>query len=63
MIIYFTSAKTYNLCREFLPMPAIQNLYEKYGKQIEEEKQNLDYIEKIDENIKNYILENGDDLM
>lgn len=38
MIIYLTSTKTYNLCREFFSMPAFQNLYEKYGKQIEEEK-------------------------
>lgn len=62
MIFYLSSAKTYNLCREFLPLPAYQNLYAIYGKQIEDEKSNLVDMERIDSNIKNYILTNGIDL-
>ena len=56
---YLSSAKTYNLTRELLPLPAYQNLYIKFGGQIKQEKKNLTGIAEIDNIVKSYLSENN----
>ena len=41
LLIYLSSAKSYNLCRQFLPLPSYQMLYLKYGELIKQEKKIL----------------------
>ena len=62
MIQYLTSPKAFNLLRQVIPLPAFQNLYLKYGQNIQQEKKNLVDLNEIDTNVKNYIVENGLDV-
>lgn len=63
-LFYISSAKTYNLLRNFLPFPSYQKLYERYGDDIKSEKQNLIELSLVDDTIKTYKQENNinDDL-
>lgn len=59
LLIYLSSAKTYNLCRQFLPLPSYQMLYLKYGELIKQEKKNIIDIDKIADVIHEYKTQNG----
>lgn len=59
---YLSSPKTYNLFRQIIPCRAFQNLYDRLGTNITQEKNNLIDLDVIDSVIKNYILENDLDV-
>ena len=59
MLTYLSSAKTYNMLRNLFPLPAFQNLYEKYGDQIRIEKKYLTDINELENVINKYKIENG----
>lgn len=57
-LVYLTSAKTYNLIREFLPLPSFQKLYLKFGKELICEKNNIEDITKLSDIIMKYKIDN-----
>ena len=59
MLLYLTSAKNYILLRQIFPLPAITNLYQRFGENIKSEKGNLTQIEKLESIIKTYVEEYG----
>lgn len=58
MLIYLSSAKTYKIIRQIVPLPAFQNLYIRYGKEIQQERINLVNVKEIDAIVKKYIIDN-----
>lgn len=46
-IIYLSSPKTYNLMRQFIPLPSFQKLYFRFGDEISNEKVFLDDLQEI----------------
>ena len=53
-IIYFSSPKTYNLMRQFIPLPSFQKLYLRFGDEISNEKVFLEDLQYIDIIINQY---------